>query len=160
MRILITGRAGQVGHELVNVLQSHGEVIALDRKDFDLTRTATETMLNSLGDGMITLDEDYKVLMFNEAAGTIFPGINIHQSVKKLENFPMHLLEGDEQERGDLAAHRYDEPVSDGRRAGRHGARRDAPRRSPVRVEPRAVRALGARGRRPLRLHGHLPARR
>lgn len=83
-------------------------VLVWNRKDFDLTRTATETMLNSLGDGMITLDEDYKVLMFNEAAGTIFPGINIHQSVKKLENFPMHLLEGDEQERFIIGESHYE----------------------------------------------------
>ncbi len=83
-------------------------VFVWNRKDFDLTRTATETVLNSLGDGMITLDEDYKVLMYNGAARNIFPDMDIHQSVREVKNFPMHILEGDEQERFEIGTRHYE----------------------------------------------------
>lgn len=83
-------------------------VFVWNRKDFDLTRTATETVLNSLGDGMIALDEDYKVLMYNDAARNIFPDMDIHQSVRAVRNFPMHILEGDEQERFEIGTRHYE----------------------------------------------------
>lgn len=83
-------------------------VFVWNRKDFDLTRTATETVLNSLGDGMIALDEDYKVLMYNDAARNIFPDMDIHQSVREVRNFPMHILEGDEQERFEIGTRHYE----------------------------------------------------
>ena len=41
MRILVTGRAGQVGWELARSLQPIGEVIALDRAGCDLSRPET-----------------------------------------------------------------------------------------------------------------------
>ena len=72
-------------------------VLVWSRNDFDLTRTATETVLNSLGDGMITLDEEHKILMYNDAAKQIFPALSIHKRIQDVENFPGHILE-EEQE--------------------------------------------------------------
>lgn len=40
-RILITGRNGQVGHELVRSMACHGEVLAVDRQTCDLAQPAT-----------------------------------------------------------------------------------------------------------------------
>ncbi|MBR6627083.1 MAG: response regulator [Lachnospiraceae bacterium] len=69
-------------------------IFVWNRNDFDLTRTATENVVNSLRDGMITLDEDRKVLMVNDEAKKVFPDIRIGQSVEEVEHFPVHVLEG------------------------------------------------------------------
>ena len=83
-------------------------VFVWNRKDFDLTRTATDTVLNSLGDSMITLDENYNVLMYNEAAQRLFPKIAIRQSVREVEEFPVHILEGAGKENFVLADKHYE----------------------------------------------------
>ena len=41
-------------------------VFVWNRKDYDLTRMAANTVLNSLRDCMITLDENRKVLIYND----------------------------------------------------------------------------------------------
>ncbi len=66
-----------------------------NRKDFNLTRAAANTVLNSLGDCMITLDEGYKVLIYNSAAKAMFPEITIYQSIDEIPNFPIHFFEGE-----------------------------------------------------------------
>ena len=71
-------------------------VVVWNRKDFDLTRTATDTVLNSLGDSMITLNENYEVLMYNEPAKKLFPSIEIEQKITDVSGFPLGILDGDE----------------------------------------------------------------
>ena len=66
-----------------------------NRKDFNLTRAAANTVLNSLGDCMITLDESYKVLIYNSAAKELFPDITIYQRIDDIEGFPIHFLAGE-----------------------------------------------------------------
>lgn len=83
-------------------------IFVWNRKDFDLTRTATDTVLNSLSDAMITLNENYQVLLFNDAAKNTFPNLEMYQSVDKIENFPMHILEGDGQENFELEDKHYE----------------------------------------------------
>ena len=83
-------------------------VFVWNRKDFDLTRTATDTVLNSLSDGMITLDENYRVLVFNDAAKKVFSNLEVHQNVDKIKNFPMHILEGNGQENFELGDKHYE----------------------------------------------------
>ncbi len=68
-------------------------LLVWNRKDFDLTKTATNTVLNSLGDGMITLDEYKTVLGYNAMAKKIFPTLEQYQKIDTVENFPIHLLE-------------------------------------------------------------------
>lgn len=41
MKILITGKNGQLGHELAEMFQYAGEVVALDRSELDLSRPET-----------------------------------------------------------------------------------------------------------------------
>ena len=71
-------------------------IVVWNRKDFDLNRMATQTMLNSLGDGMITLNEDYKITIYNEAVKQIFPSMEMYKAIGEVEHFPMHVLEGEE----------------------------------------------------------------
>ncbi len=67
-----------------------------NRKDFDLSRMATHTVLNSLGDCMITLDENKEILMYNDIAGQMFPGLEHYKKITDVENFPFHILEEEE----------------------------------------------------------------
>ncbi len=69
-----------------------------NRKDFDLNRTATETVFNSLGDCMITLNENHEVMMYNDVAKQMFPGLEMYRKVQTVEKFPVHILEAEEPE--------------------------------------------------------------
>ncbi len=66
-----------------------------NKKDFNLTRAASNTVLNSLGDCMITLDEDYKVLIYNNAAKDMFPEISIYQRIDTVSDFPIDSFDED-----------------------------------------------------------------
>ncbi|MBE5886124.1 MAG: response regulator [Lachnospiraceae bacterium] len=69
-----------------------------NRKDFDLNRTATETVFNSLGDCMITLNENHEVMMYNDVAKQMFPELEMYRKVQTVEKFPVHILEAEEPE--------------------------------------------------------------
>lgn len=79
-----------------------------NRKDFDLNRTATDTVLNSLGDGMITLGEHKEILMFNDVARQIFPFLDFAGRIEDVERFPHHILEEGAEERFELAGKYYE----------------------------------------------------
>jgi len=79
-----------------------------NRKDFDLTRTATNTVLDSLGDGMITLGENREVLMYNAVARQMFPMLDYAQKIDDLERFPKHILEEGGEESFELAGKYYE----------------------------------------------------
>ncbi|MBQ4057369.1 MAG: response regulator [Lachnospiraceae bacterium] len=68
-------------------------VFVWNRKDYDLTRMAANTVLNSLRDCMIALDENRKVLIYNDAAKSMFSNIKMYQGVEDIVNFPMHIFE-------------------------------------------------------------------
>lgn len=71
-------------------------LLVWNRKDFDLSRMATEKVLNSLGNCMITLNENQEVLMYNDFAQKLYPDIDMYKRIAEVENFPIHLLEGRE----------------------------------------------------------------
>ncbi|MGN0154274.1 MAG: histidine kinase N-terminal 7TM domain-containing protein [Lachnospiraceae bacterium] len=64
-----------------------------NRKDYDLTRAAANTVLNGLDDCVITMDENHKILSFNETATKLFKDIQLYQQLENLENFPMNIFE-------------------------------------------------------------------
>ena len=67
-----------------------------NRKDFDLIRVAANTVLDSLDDCVIMIDENKEVLSYNATAVAMFPEIMIHHAVKHIENFPMNVFEPDD----------------------------------------------------------------
>ena len=71
-------------------------LLVWNRKDFDLSRTATEEVLNSLGHCMITVNEHYEVLMSNAFAKKLFPDIKQFKKIQELERFPTNILEENE----------------------------------------------------------------
>ena len=82
-RILVTGRNGQVGAELVNALTPHGEVTALDRHALDLTnesalrstvrRLAPQVIVNAAAYTAVDRAESERELAF--AVNATAPGI-------------------------------------------------------------------------------------
>ncbi len=67
-----------------------------NRKDFDLSRMATEKVLNSLGNCMITLNENQQVLMYNDLAKQFYPDLKMFQKITDIEHFPTEVLSGKE----------------------------------------------------------------
>ncbi len=83
-------------------------VVVWNRKDFDLTRTAADTVLDSLGDSMITLNENKKVLMYNAPAKQLFPDIEIGQMLTDVADFPLHILENDGRNKFEMGGRYYE----------------------------------------------------
>lgn len=71
-----------------------------NRKDFDLTRAAANTVLNALEDCVITIDEKEAILSYNEAAKKLFPGIAMYLHPMNIENFPLNIF--DENDKGEF----------------------------------------------------------
>ncbi len=65
-------------------------------KDYDLIRVAANTVLNSLEDCVITLNEYREILSYNDAAVRIFPGIAQHKVIEEVERFPLTLFEAED----------------------------------------------------------------
>ena len=71
-------------------------LLVWNRKDFDLSRLATETVLNSLGNSMITLNENLEILMYNDFAKMLYPDLKVYKRIENVEQFPMNVMEGKE----------------------------------------------------------------
>ena len=83
-------------------------IVVWNRNDFDLTRTAADTVLDSLGDSMITLNESKKVLMYNARAKELFPDIEIGDMLTDVADFPLHILTDDGQNKFERAGRHYE----------------------------------------------------
>ena len=71
-------------------------LLVWNRKDFDLSRMATEKVLNSLGNCMITLNENQEVLMYNDLAKEFYPDLKMFRRITDVERFPIEVLDGKE----------------------------------------------------------------
>lgn len=67
-----------------------------NRNDYDLIRVAANTVLNSLDDCVITVNEYREILSYNDAAVHIFPDIAEHRKIDDVAQFPMTLFEPDD----------------------------------------------------------------
>lgn len=83
-------------------------IFVWNRKDFDLSRTATETVVNSLGDCMIALDESNEVVMYNDAAKKLFVTLENYRNIKEVNDFPLQILDGKENKAFELNGRHYE----------------------------------------------------
>ena len=83
-------------------------VVVWNRKDFELTRTAIDTVLDSLGDSMITLNENREVLMYNAPAKQLFPDIAVGNRLSDIGNFPVHILGDSERTKFEMGGRHYE----------------------------------------------------
>jgi len=71
-------------------------IFVWNRKDFDLARTAADTIVNSMRECLITLDEDYTVSTYNDTAKQMFPSIDIHKNIHTVDEFPKDIFQGND----------------------------------------------------------------
>lgn len=75
-------------------------VLVWSRKVYDFGSLASGTLLNSMSDGVIALDEKRRVVSYNPAAAEVFPGLTNHaigRSVAEIPDFPENALGEDGQ---------------------------------------------------------------
>jgi signal transduction histidine kinase/DNA-binding NarL/FixJ family response regulator/HPt (histidine-containing phosphotransfer) domain-containing protein len=77
------------------------------RKDYDLNRVASNTILNSLQDCVITLNEDKDVINYNKATVSLFPDIRVYSPVKDVKGFPLSVFENEDNKNGIEIENRY-----------------------------------------------------
>ena len=82
------------------ILLSLMVIFIWNRKNFDLTRAAANTVMNALEDCVITLDEKETILSYNKAAKKIFPDISMYFNLKDIDGFPLNLF--DENDKGEF----------------------------------------------------------
>lgn len=63
-----------------------------NRKDYDLTRAAANTVLNTLEEAVVTVDEYMKVLTYNQSAKEMFSTLEIRGNIKDVEHFPQDMI--------------------------------------------------------------------
>ena len=77
MKILVTGKNGQVGHELAQSLHRFGEVIALDRRQMDLTNVPQiRDVIRSIGPDLIVNAAAYTAVDLAETEQSLSMQIN------------------------------------------------------------------------------------
>ncbi len=67
-------------------------IFVWNRKDYDLTKAAANNVLQALNDGVITLDEHFKVISYNQTAEKVFPDIANYQTIGEISEFPLQVL--------------------------------------------------------------------
>ena len=87
-------------------------VCVWNRKDYDLTRAASNTVLNALEECVITLNQDFKVLSYNNSAKDIFPDIAPYMHVNSISDFPVQVFEEQEKDHFIVKNRHYEGHVS------------------------------------------------
>lgn len=87
-------------------------VCVWNRKDYDLTRAASNTVLNALEECVITLNQDFKVLSYNNSAKDIFPDIAPYMYVNSISDFPVQVFEEQEKDHFIVKNRHYEGHVS------------------------------------------------
>ncbi len=79
-----------------------------NRKDYDLIRVAANTVLDTLNDCVITLNEFEEILSFNDAAIFIFPDITMHRNIRNVTNFPASLFDSKQSDKFQIGNKHYE----------------------------------------------------
>lgn len=70
-------------------------IVIWSRRNYDFRHLAAERVLESLGDGVIALDDHERLISYNHAAARIFPGLSSHkmgENIRVVEDFREELL--------------------------------------------------------------------
>ena len=67
-------------------------IFVWNRKDYNLTKAAANNVLQALNDGVITIDEYFKVISYNETAEKVFPDISMYRTIGEISEFPLQVL--------------------------------------------------------------------
>ncbi len=75
-------------------------IFVWNRKDYNLTKAAANNVLNALNDGVITMDENFKIISYNPVAEKIFSDISLRKPIGEISEFPLEVLT--ESEKGEF----------------------------------------------------------
>lgn len=67
-------------------------IFVWNRKDYNLTKAAANNVLNALNDGVITMDEHFKIISFNPVAKKVFPDVELQKPIGDISAFPLFAL--------------------------------------------------------------------
>ena len=82
MKILVTGKNGQVGFELMRSLSSLGQVVGVDVKECDLTQSASvERLLDRVKPDIIVNPAAYTAVDQAEDESTIAHAVNVQAQI-------------------------------------------------------------------------------
>ena len=79
-----------------------------NRKDYDLTREAANTVLNALDDCVVTVDQDRVVLSFNDKARTLFQNLKVSRRLEEVNRFPTQILDPSDDGKFVLGSRHYE----------------------------------------------------
>lgn len=84
-------------------------ILIWNKKDYDVIKAASNVILETLDDCVITVDDTYEVMSCNEVARQLFPEIREGCNVTYLDNFPEDFLNLDDGRRDmELAGKHYE----------------------------------------------------
>lgn len=86
-------------------------ILIWSRRNYDFRHLAAEKVLESLGDGVMALDDHDRLVSYNKAAAKIFPHLPSHkmgENVRVLEDFREEMLEKDTPQRFSLNNRQYE----------------------------------------------------
>ncbi len=73
-------------------------IVVWSRRNYDFRHLAAEKVLESLGDGVISLDDHNRLVSYNRAAASIFTSLPAHklgENIRALEDFRQEMLQED-----------------------------------------------------------------
>ncbi len=85
-----------------------------NRRNYDFSRQAADTVLRNMDDGVIMLDENKRIVSFNPAAAEIFTELSfqtVGDSIENMEDFPEAMLEEETQRNFSLNNRYYESHV-------------------------------------------------
>ncbi|MCI9448056.1 MAG: response regulator [Lachnospiraceae bacterium] len=94
----------------LGVILSVVVILIWSRKVYDFSGLAAGILLNSMGDGVIALDEQRRIVSYNSAAVGIFSQLGSHligRDIVKLEGFPQGMLDDEERKEFSLNGFYY-----------------------------------------------------
>ena len=87
-------------------------IFVWNRKDYNLTKAAANNVLNALNDGVITMDEHFKIISFNPVAKKVFPDVEFQKSIGDISAFPPSALAENEKTEFTVNDRYYESHVS------------------------------------------------
>lgn len=85
----------------LGVILSVVVILIWSRKVYDFSGLAAGILLNSMGDGVIALDEQRRIVSYNPAAASIFHNLGSHvigKGIAELTEFPQSMLDGEDKQ--------------------------------------------------------------
>ncbi len=86
-------------------------ILFWSRRNYDFRNLASATVLNSLGDGVVALDDQKRLVNYNPAALEIFPGLagrRMGEHIGETPEFLQGILDGEEPRNFDIGERHYE----------------------------------------------------